>query len=305
MSLIKGLRRRPLIAIATVLAFLVSAGIAVWYPSRLPAKASAEDKQNLQNRLRKGVGSEVRFAARPEQADEAVASAADFIYWRSGLKLTEGFKKRLAKAESDVLNGKSPLITVDELNEEMTKAVIDRLATLTDEEIEEATEASSDAQGEVRSRADAKWGVMRKEDLILQAKAGREWSRRGDVGLQLGLRQMIEGEVNDRVSTLSALLPEQFGNANSRGVTPTQALLIAYSVAADDPLTNSRSEIAQMLMQKRMAEHQTREQRKAQKSVSGSPYGPKGLLHPSAPNLFFTKSAVDKLLNLSEGGKKQ
>ncbi len=57
MSLIKGLRRRPLIAIATVLAFLVSAGIAVWYPSPLPAKASAEDKQHLQNQLRKGVGS--------------------------------------------------------------------------------------------------------------------------------------------------------------------------------------------------------------------------------------------------------
>lgn len=305
MSLIKGLPRRPLIAIATVLAFLVSAGIAVWYPSRLPARASVEDKQHLQKQLRKGIGSEVRFASRPEQADEAVASAADFIYWRSGLKLTEGFKKRLAKAESDVLNGKSAYITAGELTDDMTAGVVDRLATLTDEEIEKAAEASSDANGEVRSRADAKWGLMSKEDLVLQAKAGREWSRRGDAGLQLGLRSMIEGEVNDRVSTLSTALPEQFGNANSQGVTPTQALLIAYSVAADDPLTNSRSDIAQVLLQKRMDERQTREQRKAQKNVSGRPYGPNGLLHPSAPNLFFTKSVIDKLLNLSEGGKKQ
>ena len=68
-------------------------------------------------------------------------------------------------------------------------------------------------------------------------------------------------------------------------------------MAADDPLTNSRSDIAEMVMQKRMDERQTREQRKAQKSVSGGPYGPKGLLHPSAPNLFFTKSAIDKLLS--------
>jgi hypothetical protein len=75
-------------------------------------------------------------------------------------------------------------------------------------------------------------------------------------------------------------------------------------VASDDPLTNSRSDIAQMLRQKRMDERQTREQRKAQ-NVSGRPYGPNGLLHPSAPNLFFTKAAVDKLLNLNEGGKKQ
>jgi hypothetical protein len=187
----------------------------------------------------------------------------------------------------------------------MTAGVVDRLATLTDKEIEEAAEASADANGEVRSRANAKWGVMRKEDLIEQVKASREWSRRGDAGLQIGLRSMIQGEVNDRVSTLSALLPEQFGNANSQGVTPTQALLIAYSVAADDPLTNSRSDIAQMLMQKRMDERQTREQRKAQKNVSGAAYGRNGLLHPSAPDLFFTKSVIDKLLNLNEGGKKQ
>jgi hypothetical protein len=305
MSLIKGLLRRPFIAIATVLAFLVTAGIAVWHSSPPPAKASVEHKQNLQNQLRKGVGSEVRFAARPEQADEVVASAADFIQWRSGLKLSDRFKQRLAKAESDVLSGKSPYITVDALTDDMTAAVVDRLATLTDEEIEEATEASADAQGEIRSRADAKWGVMRKEDLIQQAQAGREWSRRGDVGLKTGLGSMIKGEVNDRVSTLSTLLPEQFGNAYSRGLTPTQALLIAYSVAADDPLTNSRSDVAQLLKQKRMDERQTREQRKTQKNVSGRPYGPNGLLHPSAPNLFFTKSAVDKFLNLSEGGKKQ
>ena len=191
MSLIKGLQRRPLIAIATVLALLISAGIAVWHSSRQPAKASAEDKQHLQNELRKGVGSEVRFASRPEQADEAVASAADFIYWRSGLKMSDEFKKKLAKAESDVLNGKSRHTTVSELTDNMTSAVVERLATLTDEEIADATEASSDANGEIRSRADAKWGVMSKKELIQQAKAGREWSRRGDVGLHTGLRSMI------------------------------------------------------------------------------------------------------------------
>lgn len=305
MSLIKGLQRRPLIAIATVLACLVPAGIAVWDSSPLPAKASVEDKQHLQNQLRKGIGSEVRLASRPEQADEAVASAAEFIHSRSGLKMSDEMKKKLAKAESDVLSGKSRYITVSELTDDMTTVVIDRLATLTDKEILDATEASSDANGEIRSRADAKWGVMSKSELIQQAKVGREWSQRGDVGLQTGLRSMIEAEVNDRVSMLSTLLPEQFGNANSQGVTPTQALLIAYSVAADDPLTNSRSDIAEMLKQKRMDERQTREERKAQKNISGRPYGPHGLLHPSAPQLFFTRNSVNQLLNLSEGGEKQ
>jgi hypothetical protein len=302
MSLIKGLQRRPSIVITTVLACVVVA-VAVWQTSRFAATASSGEKQNLQKQLRKGVGSEVRFASRAEQADEAVASAADFIYWRSGLKMSDDMKKKLVKAEKDVLNGKSRYITATELTDDMTTAVVDRLTTITDEEIQEVTEASSEANGEIRSRADAKWGILSKKDLIQQAQAGREWSRREDVGLQTGLHSMIEGEVNDRVSTLSTMLPEQFGNASSQGVTPTQALVIAYSVATDDPLTNSRSDMAEELRQRRMEERQTREQWKAQ-NLSVRPYGPRGWRHPSAPQLFFTKGSVNKLFNLSEGGEK-
>ena len=302
MSLIKGLQRRPLIATITVLAFIVLT-VTVWQTSRFAATASSEDRQNLQKQLHKGVGSEVRFASRAEQADDAVASAADFIFWRSGLKMSDDMKKKLAKAERDVLNGKSRYISVSELTDNMTTAVVDRLATITDEEIKEVTEASSDANGEIRSRADAKWGVLTKKDLIQQAQAGREWSRSEDVGLQTGLHSMIEGEVNNRVSTLSTMLPEQFGNANSKGVTPTQALVIAYSVATDDPLTNSRSDMAEQLRQRRMEERQTREEWKAT-NRSVRPYGPRGWAHPSAPQLFFTKGSVNKLFNLSEGGEK-
>jgi hypothetical protein len=115
---------------------------------------------------------------------------------------------------------------------------------------------------------------------------------------------MIEEEVNDRAAGLSASLPEQFGRAVTQGVTPTQALLIGYSVAADDPLTDSRSDIAQALVQKRIDARQTREQKKAENNVSGRPFGPRGLVHPSAAPLFFNRAVVDKLLNLSEGGKK-
>ena len=301
MSFIKGLQRRPSLVITTVLACVVVA-VAIWQTSRSAATASSGDKQNLQKQLRNGIGSEVRFAAKAEQADDAVASAAEFIHWRSGLKLSDDTKKKLAKAEKDVLNGKSHYITATELTDNMTTVVIDRLATITDEEIQEVADASSDANGEIRSRADEKWGVLSKKDLIQQAQAGREGSRRQDVGLQTELHSMIESEVNNRVSTLSTMLPEQFGNASSQGVTPTQALVIVYSVTTDDPLTDSRSDMAEKLRQKRMEERQTREQWKAQK-LSVRPYGPHGFLHPSAPQLFFNKTAIDSLLSLSKGGK--
>ena len=315
MGLIKGLQRRRWIAIALVIACVAVGSAAAWRASKLPAKGSAkasaktssEDKQNLQERLHKGVGSEVRFAsaaARPEQIDEAVRSTADFIYWRSGLRMSDETKKELAAAESNALRGKAKHITLDELTDNLTATAVDRMATITDEEIQQVAEASSDEDGQVSSRANGKWGVLTKRELIQQAKAGRDWSQQGDFALRTALRSMIEEEVNDRVSALVTALPEQFGQASAQGITPTQALLIAYSVAADDPLTDSRSDIEQMIVQKRIDAGQTREQRKAQQGVSGRPYGPHGLLHPSAPHLFFNKAAVDNLLNISEGGKK-
>jgi len=307
MRMLKGLRRRRSTAIALAAAFVLAGGAAVWHASRLAVEASpSKEKQRLQERLRRGVGSEVRFAsaaADPRQIDEAVRSADEFIYWRSGLRMSDETKKRLAKAESDVLKGKAQPITLGELTDSLTTAVVDRLATMTDEEMEYAADVSSDVNGEIRSRADGRWGVLTKKELIEQAKSGREWSQRGDSALRAGLRTMIDEEVSDRAVKLGAALPEQFGQAGARGVTPTQALLIAYSVATDDPLADSRGDIEQTIVQKRIEARLTREQKKAQKNQSGRPYGPNGSVHPSAPQ-FFLKDGVDKLLNRSEGGKK-
>jgi hypothetical protein len=308
MRLIKGLQRRRLIAIALVMACIMAGGVAVWHTSQLPAEAASKVKQHSQpERLRKGVGSEVRFAsadAKPEQVDEAVESTTDFIYWRSGLRMSDEMKKKLAKAESDVLKGKSKHIALDELTDNFTGIVVDRLATITDEEIQQAADAASDEHGETQARSDGKGGVLTKNELIRQAQSGREWSQRGDFTMRSTLRTMIEEEVNDRMSALGTALPEQFGQASVQGVTPTQALLIAYSVAANDPLTDSRSDITQMIVQKRIDTRQTREERKAQKNVSGRPFGPHGLLQPSAPHLFFNGAGVDKLLHLGKGGTK-
>jgi hypothetical protein len=307
MGLIKGLQRRHSAAIALAVACLTIGGAALWHASRLPAEASSEDKLHLKERLRKGVGSEVRFASassRPEQVDEAVGTTADFIYRRSGLRMSDETKKRLAKAESDVLKGKAKHITLGELTDNLTTAVVDRLATLTDEEIEQAADASSDERGQIRSRADGKWGVLTQRELIEQAQTAREWSQRGDSALRAALRPMIEEEVNGRAVTLGGAMPEQFGRAGAQGVTPTQALLIAYSVAADDPLADSHSDIEQMIVRKRMDARQTREEKKARRGAPGRAYGPRGLIHPSAAHLFFNRAAMDKVLNLSEGGNK-
>ncbi|HEY6803531.1 MAG TPA: hypothetical protein VI306_08135 [Pyrinomonadaceae bacterium] len=312
MRLIKDLQRRRLMAITLAIGCAMIGAVALWQSSRLSVEAAsvglaAKPKQSMQERVRRGVGSEVQFAsvaAKPEEIDEAVSSTADFIYSRSGVRMSDGMKQTLADAESNVLNGNAKYLTIEELTDNMTAAVSDRLANITDQEIRQAADFSSDEDGQIWARVNGKLGVLTQTELIQQVKAGREWSKLGDSSLRIGLRSMIEDEVNDRVNMLDSALPEQFGQARAQGITPLQALLIAYSVAAEDPLTDSRSDIRQMLVQKRIDDRQTREQRLAQKNVSGRPYGPHGLLHPSDPSLFFKGAGVFKILSLTEGGKK-
>src|SRR5918998_686954 len=98
MSLIKNLQRMRLISILLAVACVAIGGATLWRMSRLPAEAASKDKQNLQDRLHRGVGSEVRFAsaaATPEEIDAAVGSTSDFIYWRSGLKMSDKTRKKL------------------------------------------------------------------------------------------------------------------------------------------------------------------------------------------------------------------
>lgn len=49
-----------------------------------------------------------------------VRSTADFIRWRSGLMMSDEFKKQLAEAESNVLKGKAKYITFDQLIRRMS-----------------------------------------------------------------------------------------------------------------------------------------------------------------------------------------
>lgn len=307
MRLIRGLQRRRSMVTALAVALVVAGGVAVWRVSQTPAAAFSEDKLQSKGlskeRLRRGVGSEVRFASRPEQVDESVRSAADFIRWRSGILMSDETRTSLSKAESNVLKGKVNRITLGELTDDLTSAVVERLAIATDKEIELAADASAGANGEIKSRADGRWGVLTRDEFIRQAQSGREWSRQGDSALGVALRPMIEEEVNGRAAALAAALPEQFGQAGTQGVTPTQALLIAYSVSTDDPLADSRGDIEQAFVQQRMEMRQTREQKKEQKNVSGRPYGEHGAMHPSAAPLFL-RTAVGKLLSRAEGGRK-
>jgi hypothetical protein len=176
------------------------------------------------------------------------------------------------------------------------------VATLTDEEIERAAATYSTRQGGIFTRACGKWGVSSKGEFVEQVRTARDWSKRGNSAARTALRPFVQEEVNERATYLGQALPEQFRNIASDGLTPLQAVLITYSVAADDRLTGSRSDIAAMVVEKRMDARQTRAEKKAQNPDSGRPYGVKGVLYSSPVHLLLNKETVDNLLSIAEEG---
>lgn len=264
-------------------------------------------RENLGERVRKGLGTEVRFATARDSADQlnaSVDSVARFIHDRSGLQMSDETKKRLAKAEKDTLKGKIPRLSLDELTDSFAGTVVDNVSAMTDNEIERAADIFSSPEGEINSRASGKWGTLTRAEFVSQIKAAREWGQRGDQAVRNSVRSLIAEEVNDRAGYLSESMPEQFGRVKEEGVTPLQAVVIGYSVAADDLMTDSRSDVAKAIVQQRMNEKLTRAEAKAQKRASNTPYGANGFFHPSPLSLVFNKTAVNKMLERAEGGNK-
>jgi hypothetical protein len=91
-------------------------------------------------------------------------------------------------------------------------------------------------------------GKMPRETFILQAKSlrSRFQSPLQQVALFGVARQMITKIVRSRVAMLSAALPDQWAEAQEKGLTPAQAFLVAYSTVSDDPLWHSRMELKNM-----------------------------------------------------------
>ena len=307
-------RKRSTLVVVLLLACVGFAGFGIWRISAFQRNAHLSQKPSeneirdaVRVRMQRGVGGQVKLAVAgdsEERVKASVDSAARFISERADLFMSAETKNRLVHAEQAVLNGNGQRISVDQLTDTLTAIVTNRLSALNDRQLVQAADSfRPNSKGQITARANGQWGYLTREQFIAQAKAGRMWSRRGDAALKISLRSMIDEEVRVRVQALVTGLPEQFGSVTREGATPLQALLISYSLAADDSLENSQTDLRNQIVQKRMVEMQTRPTG-PQNRDSGKAYGLNGFIHASPVNLFFDRAAIDQLLTNAEGGIK-
>lgn len=310
-------------AVVAACAVFVAAG--VLRSSALKGDGKAEDRRQFLTRVRDGVGKEVALSARGSSQGEvrsAVNSVANFIERRSNLSLSGRTKSRLAELEASISAGAGRGLTLNELGDIITVTALERLSALSDQEVARADETlrGFNAQGmpkHYNRDFSLPGGVVfigtPREKTVARLQAARDQSRSGpgaDV-LKGMLGTIIKERVKNRARYLSESVPEKFGNmwdalndgersaADGGGVTPLQAVLITYSLASDDYLSDGDA-----ALDKRMKNFQaavTRVTGEEYPSPAGHrPFGVNGYIFSSPLDLVLDEQTVNRLLDRVE-----
>ncbi len=295
--------RLPILGIAIVCGTLAITGIGgVALRGSASSAPQNENKKVLQIQLRNGLGNEVKMAKdknSPGQIKQSVESVAKFIEDRSGLIVSKRLKDRLVDLEQQTLTQQRRRVSADELVEIVTGVAIDRLSSLSNEDIDQSA-SNLDEQGEITLRANGK-GSIKTSEFGDKAKEMRELSRQGDANFKELVHAKIQEEVTGRLDIYSESLPEHFGRAKRIGLTPLQGMLIAYSVASDDLMGNSQSTLkaTQELIYEKAHGQGYRRGRKPNKA-----YGSEGYLFATPLNLVLNEATMNKLLDrITEKGE--
>jgi hypothetical protein len=306
MNIQKTLRQGRSLIVLFVLASVALVGLAVWRAAAAPQDKShslsqSQIKTILHAGIQEGVGREVRFTKSNDSAEAvqgSIESLANFIQARSGVELGTRTKETLAQLEQQTLAGNRNRITVEALVNSLTETGLERLSTLSDEEIEYAANTlheGGSAGGHVLARASGR-GFMKTPEFIAQAKSLRDQIPRSerDSILRMMASATVAAEVKDRVHMFSETLPEEFREAETNGLTPMQAALITYSVASDDLLMSSRENL------QRQIEREGKDLRAEGKALglkSDKAYGVNGARYSTPLNLVTDERTMRSLLN--------
>jgi len=310
------------VALGLLCAAVIAVG--VWHSSAVQKDERAEGRRKYHARLRDGVGREVELASgdSPAQIRRAVDSVTKFIEKRSGVSVSEATKDRLAALEERVQSGNGRRLTVNAFSAALSATVLQRLASLNDEEIAHVDDTlrgfnapdmpknhSHDfqlPQGYVFIR-------IPPEEIIGRLKAVRDQLATPAGEALAGMfTQTVQYHVRGHAQNLAEAVPEQFGNlwdvagdrestAADAGFTPLQAFLVAYSLLSNDGLGYSQANLS-----KRMEID-----RKSMTKTLGQPfpspeghraYGVNGYDFSSPLDLFFDEQTVNRFLDRVEKG---
>jgi hypothetical protein len=248
-------RRFVAVLVAILCAAILTAGL--W---RINSVKGQDPQQEFYQRIRDGVGGEIALAepnASVETTRASVEDLSDFMYSRAGVGLSAEARDRLANMEASVLAGTTRRITPDELSTILAETAMERISAMTQQQIEYAAEMFRGF-----NHPDLPESFQRGRDHVSLRARGGQYGTPADFIAQLtkikgadpttlkifkgAAKNFATQEVGTRIGMLGAAIPDKYGSVKT-DMTPLQAMLIAYSVASDDLLTDSAANLRQKM----------------------------------------------------------
>ena len=214
----------------------------VWRSLAVPKQPIAS---SIHESIKRSLGSEVKFASPGDPRGQIVASVEsvdNFLFQRAGLRMSKETKDRVATMEENTLNGITRRLSAEDIVVSLTGTINERLSYLTDQEIDVAERLMQKDGTLVLPRRSAEYAVT-PEEFVTNARQLRDNLRKGNVVARDMVQHVVDESIYDRVSLFSEAVPEKFGGGIQNGFTPLQALVLSYSVVADDYLNGSSEDL--------------------------------------------------------------
>jgi len=221
----------------------------------------------------------------------SVESIDNFLYARANIRLSEMVKTRLVTAEQQVALGANSRLTAEQFIDVLTEVAFKRLQSLSEDDIRKAKATYEKSYIVDGSYAGLTWKQIKLSpaDFEKNLKRLSERSKSDNRELRNTLQKIIAGSspesgVNGQLQLYARVLPEQFGAGMQTGISPTQAVLIAYAIASDDPIHISRTALEKEIDQ-------------AHKNIGGQRYPEPNGSHPFGTNGYLFATPLDLIFN--------
>lgn len=240
----------------------------------------------------------------PAETNAVADNLANFIFYRSGVQLSQANKDLLRELEEKSWQ-QSKRINRGYLTRILSDIAIEKITKATDADINyiaknlggfdapDLPESFKKGNKTLMLRASGA-GYIEEEEFIEQAKVLRDTIKSNKI-VQSFIVSAIEREIGDRINFLAKASPKYFGSSRS-DLTPAQAVLVTYAIITDDFPAGNQKELQQKMedLQKIFS----RLNNQSYPSPHGHrAYGANGYLFSTPANLLLDDAAVAKILN--------
>jgi hypothetical protein len=295
--------KRTLKAASLIVSIVV---VSIGFLTSQPGSAkSIAGLEKFKDDVRKGLA-EIGLPLAPDQQeiDAGVKRFVGFVHYRSGLEIGDSNLSLLTSKELEARMSNTGASN-RELSDHIAKIALERTSLLSDSEIDYLAEnlrgfyfpglpeGYRKGRSKILMRGDGR-GWMDLEEFRIELRKIR------DSGVNPIMRQIIAHEIgrefSKKVRFLADVEPIQFGEAETR-MTPLQALLIVYSISAEDPLAHDRKGLEQSM--RSLQEGLYRITGTAWPDHKGyRAYGENGYLRPSPVKVILDDAMIKELLDL-------